>query len=120
MAPKVATVEKGSKRKAGSSDDAEKPSSDAGPMDPKEVSKMLGSLKYKQAYKGDEHAKVALEKYRSLPPSEKHKFLSAYQKGGKDLSWIHSFSASWSAETKESSQVSEGYFYKSHLLCPGS
>lgn len=82
------------------------------PLDTPELKKMLGVLNY-QTNKGSEIAREALATYKSLSHADKHTFLNRYkEKGGKDLSWVKSFSASSVQESSERETVKAGWFFR--------
>ena len=85
-------------------------------MDQKSLTRMLGQLSY-HGNKGNEPAQRALVTYKSLPASDKHRFLQEFmEKGSKDLSWVHSFSATTANTINETSEVKEGWFLPSQIL----
>lgn len=85
-------------------------------MDQKSLTRMLGQLSY-HGNKGSEPAQRALVTYKSLPASDKHRFLQEFMdKGAKDLSWVHTFSATTTNTINETSEVKEGWFMPSQIL----
>lgn len=83
-----------------------------GPLNAGELKKMMGLLHY-QSNKGVEIAREALATYKNLTHSEKHTFLNKYkEKGGKDLGWVKSFTASSIQESVEKDTFKEGWFYR--------
>ena len=85
-------------------------------MDQKSLTRMLGQLSY-HGNKGSEPAQRALVTYKSLLASDKHRFLQDFMdKGSKDLSWVHSFSATTANTINETSEVKEGWFLPSQIL----